>query len=79
MVQDPTPTLPPGFENFQVVLNWVTGAALIACFLGFVWAATKLGIAYRNGEAEGAKGLILTLAACVLIGSAAGIINVVAV
>lgn len=79
MVPDPTPTMPPGFDNFTIVLNWVTWAAIIVAFIAFVVAAARLGIAYRNGEAEGAKGLLLALVACIVIGSAAGIVNAIVV
>ncbi|NYI72734.1 hypothetical protein GGQ54_003348 [Naumannella cuiyingiana] len=75
MIDDVNPERPPGFEQFTTIINYVAWAAIIICVLGFVVSAARLGIAYRNGEMEGAKGLVLALVACVIIGGAAGIIE----
>lgn len=71
------PQAPNGFEQFIVILNWAAWAAILVCVVGFIISAARLGIAYRNGEMEGAKGLVLALVGCVLIGGAAGIFNTI--
>lgn len=77
MIDQPNPAIPPGFENFTTILGWICWAAIIVCFIGFVVSGAKLAVAYRNNEMEGAKGLILALIGCVVVGGAAGIINAV--
>lgn len=74
-IPQPTPTQPPGFGNIDTVLGWVCWAAILVCFVGFMVSAAKLAVAYRNNEMESAKGLVLALVGCVIIGSAAAIIN----
>lgn len=77
MIDDLDPTAPPGFEGLTQILNWVAWGVIAACLLGFLISAARLGIAYRNGEMEGAKGLVLALIGCVIVGAAAGIFNAV--
>lgn len=75
MIDEPNPDMPPGFENFAVVIDWVSWAAILVCFIGFIVSGAKVAIAYRNNEMEGAKGLVLALIGCLLVGGAATIIN----
>ncbi len=77
MLDDISPEAPAGFDQFMVVLNWVGWGVIVVCLIGFLVSAGRLGIAYRNGEMEGAKGLVLALVGCILVGSAVGIFNAV--
>lgn len=69
-----TPTPPPGAEKWLTLLNWGAWACLFMCLLGFLISAAKLGTALRHGgEVDGAKGLVLSLVGCALVGSASAI------
>lgn len=77
MVDQPNPTVPPGFENFSTVLGWICWGAIIVCFIGIVISGARLAIAYRNNEMEGAKSLVLALVGCVIVVGSASIVNAV--
>lgn len=69
-------TAPPGAEKFQLILRWIF--YLFTLFLAGVVlvVAGKIGAAFRHGEgSEAVKSLGYVLAACVLGGSASGIIS----
>ena len=77
LVQDPgTGEAPPGAEQFNKVISWVTWIAFSICLLGVVIAGAMMAVGQRRGEGgEHAARLGWVLAACIVIGSASLLVN----
>lgn len=77
MINQPTPTQPPGIEGFLTILDWTSWIAIFICFAMFLIAAARIGIAYHQGEVEGLKGAVLAIVGTVLVGGASAIFQAV--
>ena len=77
LVDDPgTGQAPPGSEQFNKVIGWVTWIAFSICLLGVVIAGAMMAVGQRRGEGgEHAARLGWVLAACIVIGSASMLVN----
>ncbi len=74
---DPPPQLPPGLQDkTTTILGIFMAIVIVACVAGVFVCAAKLALAFRHGEGSEAVGRLGGVAAaCVLVGSAAGIVN----
>ena len=71
-----TPTQPGGFDKVSTLLGYIAWIVVIACAIGLMVAAGKLGLALRNGgEVEGMKGLVLAMVGAVLVGGTTTLFN----
>jgi hypothetical protein len=67
---------PPGVsEKVLTLLQWGTWIALVCCVAGFIICAGKLAIARTEGGGDAGGGVVRVMAACILVGSAAGIVR----
>ena len=74
---NPKPGLPAGVEaKLNTLLGFGMALVIVACVGGVFICAGKLAMALRHGEgAEAAGKLVAVGAACILVGSGAGIVN----
>lgn len=86
---DPTPaggglpdlgsgTAPPGSDKIVQVLRWGMWGVTIACVAGVLTTAGRMAMQYRShggGGGEAMTNLMWVLLACVLAGSATGIVG----
>ena len=74
---NPHAQLPPGLENkTNTILGIFMAIVIVACVAGVFVCAARLALAFRHGEGGEAVGRLGGVAAaCVLVGSAAGIVN----
>jgi len=74
---NPQPGLPGGIEaKLNTLLGMGMSLVIVACVAGVFVCAAKLALAIRHGEGgQAAAQLIGVGAACVLVGSGAGIVN----
>lgn len=74
---NPHAQLPPGLENkTNTILGIFMAIVIVACVAGVLLCAAKLALAFRHGDgAQAVGGLAAVGGACVLVGSAAGIVN----
>jgi len=77
MIDQPDQVQPPGGIGADVnrVLGWVMWLAVAACVAGIIITAARMAIAHRRGGDADVAQLGWVLGACVLIGSAAMIVN----
>jgi type IV secretory pathway VirB2 component (pilin) len=67
---------PAGSEMINRVISWVTWIAFSICALGVIIAGAMMAIGQRRGEGgEHAARLGWVLAGCIVVGSAAGLVN----
>ena len=67
---------PPGVgEKVLTLLKWVAYLASAACVAGLIVTAARMAIAHRRGDDTNVSQLGWVLGACVLIGSASGIVG----
>lgn len=76
-VPNPKPQLPGGVQaKLDTLLGMGMAIVIVACVAGVFLCAGKLALAIRHGEgAEAASKLVAVGAACILVGSGAGIVN----
>lgn len=68
---------PPGAGGLKKVINWVTWIAFAICVLGIIIAGAMMAVGQRRGEGgEHAARLGWVLAACIVIGSASGLVGI---
>ena len=74
---DPKPALPAGVDaKLNNLLGMGMAFVIVACVAGVFICAGKLALAIRHGEGAEAAGKLGAVGfACVLVGSAAGIVN----
>jgi len=74
---DPHPGLPGGVEaKLNTLLGMGMSIVIVACVAGVFACAGKLALALRHGEGGEAAGKLIGVgAACILVGSGAGIVN----
>jgi len=77
LIDDPgVGTEPPGAQQLNLVLKWVTWIAFTICVLGIVIAGAMMAVGQRRGEGgEHAARLGWVLAACIVIGSASAFVG----
>ncbi|MEU1121958.1 MULTISPECIES: hypothetical protein [unclassified Streptomyces] len=67
---------PPGAKKFTTVLRWTFWVVSAVCVLGILGVGAQLALAWNRGEGtEAGKGLGKVMLACVLIGSASGLVG----
>ncbi|MFD7502279.1 hypothetical protein [Streptomyces sp. NPDC059850] len=67
---------PPGADDLLQVLRWVAWSVTALCVAGIFGVASRMAIDHsRGGGREHARGLGFVLGACVLVGSASGIVG----
>ncbi len=67
---------PPGAEDLMKVLRWVAWIVTALCVAGIFGVAARMAVDHsRGGGREHARGLGFVLGACLLIGSASGIVG----
>ncbi|MFB8772371.1 hypothetical protein [Streptomyces broussonetiae] len=67
---------PPGAEGLLTVLKWVAWSVTALCVAGIFGVAARMAVDHsRGGGREHARGLGLVLGACLLVGSASGIVG----
>ena len=75
-VPQPEAKMPDWAQGFTTILNWASWFALGVCVLGVIISGGAMALASRRGEGgEHATRLGWVLAACVVIGSASGIVS----
>jgi hypothetical protein len=76
-ISQPDQVQPPGGIGADVerVLGWVMWLAVTACVAGIIITAARMAIAHRRGGDADVAQLGWVLGACVLIGSAAFVVN----
>jgi hypothetical protein len=74
---NPPPAPPAGDvgADIQTVIGWVMWLAIAACVAGIIITAARMAIAHRRGGDADVAQLGWVLGACILIGSAAAIVN----
>lgn len=69
-------TPPPGSDGVSTVLSWAAWIALALCVLGVIIAGAMMALGSRRGEGgEHAGRLGMVMAACIVIGTASGIVG----
>jgi len=78
-VPQPNPKNPPGgiADDVGNLLSWVMWLAVTACVAGIIITAARMAIAHRRGGDSDVAQLGWVLGACILIGSAAFIVNAI--
>lgn len=67
---------PPGAEGFETILRWAAFLALGICVLGVIVAGAMMAVSGRRGEGgEHMSRLGWVLAACIVVGSASGLVG----
>jgi hypothetical protein len=67
---------PPGAEDLLKVLRWVAWSVTALCVAGIFGVAARMAVDHgRGGGREHARGLSFVLGACLLVGSASGIVG----
>ncbi|MFC0624920.1 TrbC/VirB2 family protein [Kribbella deserti] len=77
-VPDPGAGTAPGDTEGKIttVIGWVTWLAFAVCALGVIIAGGMMALGQRRGEGgEHAARLGWVLAGCIVVGSAAGLVN----
>lgn len=71
---------PPGSADFLKILSWGAWAVFVACVGGVLYSAGKMAFAHSSGGYGGQhqSQLLWVLAACVIAGSASGIVGALA-
>lgn len=67
---------PPGADDLLTVLKWVAWSVTALCVAGIFGVAARMAVDHgRGGGREHARGLGFVLGACLLVGSASGIVG----
>ncbi|WP_413807649.1 hypothetical protein [Streptomyces sp. OE57] len=67
---------PPGAGDLLTVLKWVAWSVTALCVAGIFGVAARMAVDHsRGGGREHARGLGFVLGACLLVGSASGIVG----
>ncbi|MGP3973545.1 hypothetical protein ACTWQF_05790 [Streptomyces sp. 8N114] len=67
---------PPGADGLLTVLKWVAWTVTALCVAGIFAVAARMALDHsRGGGREHAKGLGYVLGACLLVGSASGLVG----
>ncbi|MFI8848875.1 hypothetical protein [Streptomyces sp. 891-h] len=67
---------PPGADGLLTVLKWVAWTVTALCVAGIFGVAARMALDHsKGGGREHAKGLGYVLGACLLVGSASGLVG----
>jgi hypothetical protein len=67
---------PPGADGLLTVLKWVAWSVTALCVAGIFGVAARMAVDHsRGGGREHVRGLGFVLGACLLVGSASGIVS----
>ncbi|MFI6340484.1 hypothetical protein [Streptomyces sp. NPDC050535] len=67
---------PPGAEGLLTVLKWVAWCVTALCVAGIFGVAARMAMDHsKGGGREHVRGLGFVLGACLLVGSASGIVG----
>lgn len=67
---------PPGADGLLTVLKWVAWSVTALCVAGLFGVAARMAVDHsRGGGREHVQGLGFVMGACVLVGSASGIVG----
>jgi hypothetical protein len=67
---------PPGSDGLVTVLKWVAWTVTALCVAGIFGVAARMAVDHsRGGAREHVRGLGFVLAACILVGSASGVVG----
>ncbi|MBH1934137.1 hypothetical protein I5Q34_07480 [Streptomyces sp. AV19] len=67
---------PPFGDKLLTILKWAAWTVSGACVAGVLGVAGKMALSHRNGEGgEHAKGLAMVMGACIIAGTASGIVG----
>lgn len=67
---------PPGADGLLTVLKWVAWTVTTLCVSGIFGVAARMAVDHsRGGGREHARGLGYVMGACLLVGSASGIVG----
>ncbi|MEU9451756.1 hypothetical protein [Streptomyces sp. NPDC048277] len=67
---------PPGADGLLTVLRWVAWSVTALCVAGIFGVAARMAVDHsRGGGGEHVRGLGFVLGACLLVGSASGIVS----
>lgn len=68
---------PPGADKLLLLLKWGAYIALFACVGGVIYAGVKMIGSHQGGRGGGehAMGLVWVFAACIIVGTASGIVT----
>ncbi|MFI6662837.1 hypothetical protein ACIBL8_45940 [Streptomyces sp. NPDC050523] len=67
---------PPGADGLLKVLRWVAWSVTALCVAGIFGVAAKMAVDHsRGGAREHVRGLGFVLGACLLVGSASGLVG----
>ena len=67
---------PPGSDKLVTILRWVTWIVILACVGGVMVTAGRMALAHQRHEgSQHAVSLGWVMAACILVGSAATLVN----
>jgi hypothetical protein len=69
-------TAPPGSEKLITLLRWVAWIVSGLCVAGVMIVAGRMALQHQRGEGgQHGAGLAWVMAACILLGSASGIVG----
>ncbi|PZG22360.1 hypothetical protein [Nonomuraea aridisoli] len=69
-------TPPPGSEKLLTALGWAAWIVTGVCVAGVMGVAARMALVHHRGEGgRHAAGLAWVMAACVLLGSASGLVG----
>lgn len=74
-VDQPTVKNPPFIGKFNKLLGWFMWGATTACMVGVIITGARMAIAYRGGNDANVSQLGYILFGCILVGTAAQIVN----
>ncbi|GAA4788358.1 hypothetical protein [Streptomyces ziwulingensis] len=67
---------PPGAEDLLKILRWVAWSVTVLCVAGILGVAGRMAVDHsKGGGRDHARGLGFVLGACLLVGSASGIVG----
>lgn len=67
---------PPGWGDLVKILRWVFLGVTVLCVAGILMVAGKMALAHNRGESREHMGSLgMVLGACILAGSASGLVS----
>lgn len=67
---------PPGSDKVTTAVSWIAWGVLAACVAGLLFCAAKMALSHRQGSGgEHGSALGWVMAACIVAGSASGLVG----